>query len=386
MVGGGSYFAHTAGVLPSQDDRRGPARDADYYVAPDGSDSNPGTAQAPFRTLSEAVSVVAPGQTILLRGGVYDRDDVVTVDGLRGTSEAGITIAGYPGERPVFSFSGPTPGGWDYDDGLVFNSVSHVTVENLTVRDSAHLGIQLTGDSSNNVFRAITVTHNNLVGFGLYNGVTENRLEQIEATHNYDRQNGGSDADGIQIANSDFNTVVDAALYENGDDGLDLWESRNTSVERTISYRNGRGEQGDGNGFKLGGGDGDGGGGQRIYRCVAFANRQFGFNSNGATEPISVYNNTAWNNPSNYQFYDGEHELANNISASGQVSTTGPLVAEHNSWNLGITEPGFRSVDPESADFLRLQASSPCIDAGREVDGVRHNGPVPDLGAFEHDS
>jgi hypothetical protein len=37
-----------------------------YYVAPDGSNSNPGTAAAPFQTISYAVTHLQPGDQCLL--------------------------------------------------------------------------------------------------------------------------------------------------------------------------------------------------------------------------------------------------------------------------------------------------------------------------------
>jgi hypothetical protein len=41
------------------------------YVAPGGADTNPGTLDLPFRTISHAVGVSATGDTIAVRGGTY---------------------------------------------------------------------------------------------------------------------------------------------------------------------------------------------------------------------------------------------------------------------------------------------------------------------------
>ena len=45
-----------------------------YYVskAPGASDDNPGTAEAPFATISKAAEVLAPGERVVIGGGVYD--------------------------------------------------------------------------------------------------------------------------------------------------------------------------------------------------------------------------------------------------------------------------------------------------------------------------
>ena len=42
-----------------------------WYVAPSGSDSNPGTATQPFRTIQRAANVVNPGDTVIVEDGTY---------------------------------------------------------------------------------------------------------------------------------------------------------------------------------------------------------------------------------------------------------------------------------------------------------------------------
>src|SRR4051794_26347414 len=46
-------------------------RGADFYVAPTGRDTNPGTLEQPFATIQRAQEAVAPGDTVLVRGGTY---------------------------------------------------------------------------------------------------------------------------------------------------------------------------------------------------------------------------------------------------------------------------------------------------------------------------
>jgi hypothetical protein len=42
-----------------------------YYVASAGNDENPGTAEKPFRTLNRGVKPLKPGDTLVVREGVY---------------------------------------------------------------------------------------------------------------------------------------------------------------------------------------------------------------------------------------------------------------------------------------------------------------------------
>ena len=72
---------------------------SEFYLSPDGDDGADGTLQRPWRTLPRALSALAPGDILNLRGGTYYEREVV-VD-LQGTAEAPITIRSYPGERAV---------------------------------------------------------------------------------------------------------------------------------------------------------------------------------------------------------------------------------------------------------------------------------------------
>jgi parallel beta-helix repeat protein len=74
------------------------------YVSPAGSDANAGSAAAPWRTLSKALSAARPGDTVVLRAGSYGALGAVTAIGLSGTAAAPITIMGHPSEpRPVLA-------------------------------------------------------------------------------------------------------------------------------------------------------------------------------------------------------------------------------------------------------------------------------------------
>ncbi|OLE28004.1 MAG: hypothetical protein AUG49_03665 [Catenulispora sp. 13_1_20CM_3_70_7] len=68
------------------------------YVAPNGSDQNPGTASAPFATVQHAVDTVHAGGTVLLRAGVYAQRVV-----LQGVT--GVTVAAAAGEHAVLDGS-----------------------------------------------------------------------------------------------------------------------------------------------------------------------------------------------------------------------------------------------------------------------------------------
>src|SRR3974390_489824 len=56
---------------------------ANYYVSTAGNDGNPGTIDEPWRTSQHAANTVAGGDTVYVRGGVYNEHVNVAVSGNR---------------------------------------------------------------------------------------------------------------------------------------------------------------------------------------------------------------------------------------------------------------------------------------------------------------
>ena len=98
---------------------------ADFYVAPNGSDTNPGTMAAPFASIERARGAVRglvkegldKDVVVFVRGGTYPLDATLTFGPEdSGTAEHAITYAAYPGEKPVLS-GGRAITGWKQTDG-----------------------------------------------------------------------------------------------------------------------------------------------------------------------------------------------------------------------------------------------------------------------------
>ena len=80
----------------------GSAYAADLYVAPDGSDNNPGTRSEPLKTLEAARNAARklPGQkTVFVRGGTYELDRTLQLT----PQDSGVTWRAYPSEKPILS-------------------------------------------------------------------------------------------------------------------------------------------------------------------------------------------------------------------------------------------------------------------------------------------
>ena len=93
---------------------------ADYYVSPSGSDSNPGSQHAPFRSIGRGTQVARAGDVLNVLSGTYTEDPL--------TLPSGSTLRGAGGARPVIRPSGAV------DHVLLFPAGSQgTTVENVVV-------------------------------------------------------------------------------------------------------------------------------------------------------------------------------------------------------------------------------------------------------------
>jgi hypothetical protein len=74
-----------------------------YYVAPNGDDGAPGTADKPFQTIRRGMSALKPGDTLALREGRYH--EAISASGLNGAVDRPITIQSVEGERATIDGS-----------------------------------------------------------------------------------------------------------------------------------------------------------------------------------------------------------------------------------------------------------------------------------------
>ncbi len=66
-----------------------------YFVSPTGSDSSSGTSSAPFKTIQKAANIVNPGDTVIIKDGIYidtNNDNFVVQLNRGGTASNWITF------------------------------------------------------------------------------------------------------------------------------------------------------------------------------------------------------------------------------------------------------------------------------------------------------
>ena len=106
----------------------------EYFVALDGSDSNPGTSpDKPLRHVAAAVKVLKPGDVCTIRDGQYNESVVIAA--LQGTLEKPITFRAYPGEHVVFDGTAQIQEDWSLYKGFIYTTTIQQPVWQLFVDD-----------------------------------------------------------------------------------------------------------------------------------------------------------------------------------------------------------------------------------------------------------
>jgi hypothetical protein len=109
-----------------------PASGTTYYVSTSGRDSNPGTFSKPWKTIQHAADSVHPGDTVYVRGGVYNK--LVRMKASGSASAGFITFSSYPGELATVDGTGLTiPGGqWGL---FTIQDQSYIVINGFEVRN-----------------------------------------------------------------------------------------------------------------------------------------------------------------------------------------------------------------------------------------------------------
>ena len=419
----------------------------EYYVAPTGSDSNPGTQASPWGTVQKAASTAAAGDTVWLRGGTYSPSAGITFS-KSGTSDTNrINYFAYQGEVPKIDFSNMAVSSSGYSMGItVSGSWLHFKgFEECCLKETtfANNGFDVSG--SNDTFELLNM-HNNM-GNGIFMGTKTgggNLILNCDGHDNYDpttTQGDGQNADGfgVHYQTSGTTTIIRGCRsWWNSDDGYDLI---NQEVPVTVenswafgcgysNYGTGRPADGNGNGFKMG--SSKNGVRHLVQNNVAWGNKASGFYANHSAGGNTWYNNTSFQNGTQFNMLastwdsagnrtDGvtlsgakAHILRNNIgfpNKNAYMDASYGVDSQFNTWDLNITpkvsdflsttdpsvsgtgatiETTSPALGPRQADgslpnvdFMKLAAGSQMIDKGTNVQ-LPFVGAAPDLGAYEY--
>jgi parallel beta-helix repeat protein len=384
---------------------------ATFYVATTGNDSNAGTQALPFNTIKKGVSVLTPGDTLLIRGGSYVGPG--QFDGTpSGTSWAQpVTVKAFPGE--TVTIIAVTSGDHVINlsrnnhhiilDGLIvdaqkignnpikihsegtYESAHHIRVQNSTVKNGTGQGVMVPGKAETggccNEFINVKVYGNGTstqFDHGMYFSTSDNIVDGCEIYNNA--------AFGIHIygggPNNARNIVRNSII-------------RDHAAKAAVIFGEGSGHQAYNNVFY---GNASGinvlyGGGAAVYNNTIYDNKSYGillFN----TATSTIENNITFGNGLTGIYIEASavaQTFRNNLSAqnpSGNFrDNSGKAVLSNNLFGDQY-DPKF--VNLAAHDF-RLQTGSAAIDKGLPMTALsvdlagnpRPLGPANDIGAFE---
>ncbi|WP_435809826.1 right-handed parallel beta-helix repeat-containing protein [Streptomyces mirabilis] len=324
-----------AGALVALSGTPAQAASTTQYVSPSGTDSAAGTQSAPT-TLTTAISRIASGGTIYLRGGTYDYSSTITIPaGNNGTSSARTTLSAYPGETPVLNFSAQSESSSNRGLQLYAN---YWRLYGITVQRAGDNGIYVGG--SNNVIERTVTAYNRDTGLQLgrissstpsSQWPSNNLIVSSESHDNADSD--GEDADGFaaKLTTGTGNVFRYDVSHNNIDDGWDLYTKTDTgaigpvTIEYSLSYRNGTlsdgtvNSNGDRNGYKLGGDDIAVN--HVVQHDIAYGNGHHGFTYNSNPGKMTISNNASVDNAQrNFSFDAGTSVFRTNTSCRFSVS------------------------------------------------------------------
>ncbi|MBN1540586.1 right-handed parallel beta-helix repeat-containing protein [candidate division KSB1 bacterium] len=375
---------------------------AHYYISPAGQDTNAGTLLSPWRHMQDALLNLAPGDTLFVRGGTYDDEEIwLNANfGISGSAGKFITVMAYANEKPVYN---------NPDRPLVISS-RYLRIQGLTFVAKNISVRRITDDGVSDYIQLIGNTFTGQSSPPIYfngsHGLIEDNSIDIAAT---------SSSHGIYVMHGDCtlvrnNRVIGAYFY-----GIHVYDENkyqyagendpritNTTIDGNfIAHSQSR------SGIVVSAGESPQLG--ITIRNVRISNNVICHSAicgiavlyYGSIRNLEIYNNTMVNNTYGIQLDAVDLDsvqVINNILAKSSLrhitnTTVNTLRVENNLyWQPAAAGQGMYDAkaiyqdplfeQPETDDY-RLRPTSPAIDIGLDI-GLPYSGIAPDLGAWEY--
>ncbi len=354
-----------------------PAR---YYVASNGSDSNPGSAGSPFRTIQKAADVGGPGDTVIVRPGTYTGGNRIVSLSRSGAPGSPITFLSEHRWDAILDGRGQSLEAWYFGAG-----VGHVRVEGFEIRDLQAHGFDFYGGGVHHITiarnhvhhigRNCTDTRNGRTGASLGAGARQVTFN-ANVWHHIGRYGPGEQGCSPRTE-----------YYQNHDHGIYVSDAEGITIKNNVFYAFERGWPVHRYSSR-----------EAVTRGLTIANNTFvGANPYrpghiilaSPTEGLRIENNIFYGPKTAALYFENlrfPRALVRHNMIYGGVTKVGRPGGVTFSRNWERTDPRLRDV----ADF-RLRYDSPAIDAGlplaevaEDADGVsRPRGAGYDLGAYE---
>lgn len=352
---------------------------ATYYVATNGNDWYPGTSTQPFRTIRKGTTVLASGDTLIIRSGVYPER---IVDGIPSglSATAPTTVKGETAGAVVLRPSGSgNVIGFNKDRSDILLEALVLDVAALT-GEAAGLRTNNTGNVRRLVLRNSIIRNamagdcialgSNTTGAKILNNKIQNCLGQTPnpGSHGMYIRGRGNLVEGNEVFNAsgfcvqlyaktggvDDNTVAYNVLHHCNIAGIAVSSGTRNKVYGNLIINNKRGIN-------------VSAGGNRLLNNTIYNNGVAGIYIKLGVSGTEIKNNIVYHNGANINNLGTNTSLSNNLTE----------------------DPHF--VDAAAQNF-RLKATSPGINNGvpvteitRDLDGIpRPQGGAYDIGSYEY--
>ena len=367
-----------------------PAFAASYYVSTNGSDSNPGTQAAPFKTIARGSRALAAGDTLLIRAGTYAEAMYHGLGGFTfrsGTAGDYTRYAAYPGDEGKVIVKPPGGnivvfmGGHSYVEikGLVLDAVNtsggaviitrEKDLNNRIINNEIRNGRQGIGGGGNHEIIGNNIHH--MRGYGIYTGENNGLVEG-----NIFHDNGGYAIHLFQQSHTANNWVIRNNVFFNNGRGYYFEDAGVPQLRKVQAVLISRGTN------------------NQFYNNLVYNNNSGVFVGMGAIDTL-VANNTIYGNDGAGIDVSSDHNgsrnarIINNIvwgNKNTQIRNTGTNTTLAN--NL-TSDP--KVVNAASGDFHLTSVSTDAIDKGQTLSNVPNDfdygkrpfGSSYDIGAFE---
>ena len=225
-----------------------------FYVSTTGSDSNPGTISSPWRTIQHAANSVQAGDTVFVRGGVYNESVNISVSG---SATAGpITFQSFLGEQAVIDGTGLIPSTSGTQGLINITNQSYISIQGFEIRNyqtssasAAPAGIWVSGSGSsiqllNNAIHNIVTTSEtagSAFGIAVYGTAAPASLDGVTISGNqvYALRTGTSESVNVDGNVTNF-AITNNVVHDNDNIGIDVIGFEGVSPDPAYDYaRNG---------------------------------------------------------------------------------------------------------------------------------------------------
>jgi probable HAF family extracellular repeat protein len=343
-----------------------------YVSATLGSDSNPGTPTAPFRTIQRAANLARPGTTINVSRGIYSE---TIKSSISGTATARIRYVSVEKQKAIITRVGTggntmwtVSGGYIDIDGFALDGTGGTTTR---------VGIALTGGNSS--------VQNTLVHDVALNSGCDDQGGAGMVTHQY---NGA--------AHSNYDFIGNVVHHVGGGCGRiqGIYHSSSGRIINNVVYATSQG-------INLGHDDHN----ILVMNNTVFNNAGYGVRLGGCTESynngcptsgIQIHNNIIYDNYGGIQGPIATEDKGNSVS-NNLVYANGIDYSLASTGSANQTKTGMIAADPQFVNYIangggdyRLKSTSPAIGKGQTANAPAYDingkarGAKIDMGAYEY--